>query len=136
MMATRFKLAFINIVIALGVGAIIWVQWPEAMKSHSIGAGYEQGAGASIYLALLLTGIPALIYAVFVYVTLTHWLFRPDELKAHRARRQMIITLCKLHRRGVILMKRHPQNSKSIVRYRNYNRRRRPGGLHRDCGGR
>ncbi len=87
MMATRFKLAFINIVIALGVGAIIWVQWPEAMKSHSIGAGYEQGAGASIYLALLLTGIPALIYAVFVYVTLTHWLFRPDELKAHRARR-------------------------------------------------
>jgi hypothetical protein len=86
-MMTRFKIIFVNSVIALGVGVIIWWQWPEAMKSHSIGAGYEQGTGASIYLAVLMTGIPALIYAVAVYVTLTHWLFRTDELKAYRARR-------------------------------------------------
>jgi hypothetical protein len=85
-MKTRLKLAFINTVIALGVIAIIWVQWPEAMKSHSYGAGYEQGVGASVYLAILMTGIPALLYAVAVHVTLTHWLFRPDELKAYRAR--------------------------------------------------
>jgi len=86
-MKTRIKIIIINIVIALGVGAIIWVQWPEAMKSRSIGVGYEQGLGASIFLAVLMTGIPALFYAVVVYLVLSHWLFGPDELKAYRARR-------------------------------------------------
>jgi hypothetical protein len=86
-MKTRSKIIFINVVIALGVGAIIWVQWPDAMKSHSIGAGYEQGLAESIFLAALMTGIPALFYAVVVYLLLSHWLFRPDELKAYRARR-------------------------------------------------
>lgn len=86
-MKTPYKIAFINIMIALGVGAIIWVFWPEAMANHSIGAGYEQGLGARLFLAALITGIPALIYAVLVHVTLSHWLFRPDELKAYRARK-------------------------------------------------
>jgi hypothetical protein len=86
-MKTRSKIIFINVVITLGVGAIIWVQWPDAMKSHSIGAGYEQGLAASIFLAALMTGIPALLYSVVVYLLLSHWLFRPDELKAYRARR-------------------------------------------------
>jgi hypothetical protein len=86
-MMTRIKLAFINIVIALGVGAIVWVQWPEAMTSHTIGAGYEQGLGARVFMAALMTGIPALLYAVGVHLALTHWLFAPDELKAYRARR-------------------------------------------------
>jgi hypothetical protein len=85
-MMTRFKIMFIYSVIALGLGVIIWWQWPEAMKSHGIGAGYEQSTGASIYLAVLMTGIPALLYAVAVYVSLTHWLLRPGELKAYRAR--------------------------------------------------
>jgi len=84
---TRLKLLFINVVIALGVGAIIWLFWPEAMASHSVGAGYEQGLGARVFLAVLMTGIPALLYAVFMHITLTHWLFAPDELKTYRARR-------------------------------------------------
>jgi len=84
---TRLKLVFINAVILVGVAIIVWVQWPEAMKSHAIGAGYEQGLGASIFLAVLMTGIPALLYAVAVHVTLSHWLFAPDELKLYRARR-------------------------------------------------
>jgi hypothetical protein len=86
-MNTRIKIIFINTVIALGVGAIIWVFWPQAIANHSIGAGYEQGLGARLFLAALMMGIPALIYAVFVYVSLSHWLFRPGELKAYRARR-------------------------------------------------
>jgi hypothetical protein len=86
-MKTRSKIIFINVVITLGVGAIIWVQWPDAMKSHSIGAGYEQGLAASIFLAALMTGIPALFYAVVAYLLLSHWLFRSDELKTYRARR-------------------------------------------------
>lgn len=84
---TRIKLAFMNMVIVLGVAAIVWVQWPEAMKSHAIGAGYEQGLGASIFLAVLLTAFPALLYAVAVHIALKHWLFAPNELKAYRARR-------------------------------------------------
>ena len=83
---TRLKIIFIYSVIALGVGVIICWQWPEAMKRHSIGAGYEQSTGASIYLAVLMTGIPALLYAVAVYVSLTHWFFRSGELKSYRAR--------------------------------------------------
>jgi hypothetical protein len=86
-MKTRSKIIFINVVIALGVGAIIWVQWPEAMKTRSIGAGYEQALGARLFLAALMTGIPALIYAIFVYVSLSHFLFSPGELKAYRARK-------------------------------------------------
>lgn len=87
MFVTRVKIIFINTVIALGVAVIVWVQWPEAMTSHSIGAGYEQSMGARVFLAILMTGIPALLYAVVVYLLLSHWLFRPDELKAYRARR-------------------------------------------------
>jgi undecaprenyl pyrophosphate phosphatase UppP len=86
-MKTAYKIAFINVIIALGVGAIIWVFWPDAIANHSIGLGYEQGVGARLFLAVLITGIPALIYAVFAYVTLSHWLFRPGELNAYRARR-------------------------------------------------
>jgi hypothetical protein len=86
-MKTRIKLAFVNAVILLGVAVIVWVQWPEAMADHAIGAGYDQGMGARVYLAILMTGIPALLYAVVVYLLLSHWLFRPDELKAYRARR-------------------------------------------------
>jgi hypothetical protein len=86
-MITRIKIVFINIVIALGVGVIVWWQWPEAMKSHVIGAGYDPGYGASVFLAVLMCGIPALLYAVAVHVGLTHMLFAPDELRAYRARR-------------------------------------------------
>jgi hypothetical protein len=86
-MITRLKISFINIVIALGVGVIVWWQWPEAMKSHTIGAGYDPGYGASVFLAVLMCGIPALLYAVAVHVGLTHMLFAPDELRAYRARR-------------------------------------------------
>jgi hypothetical protein len=86
-MKTSYKLAFVNTVIAIGVIVIVWVQWPDAMKTRSIGIGYEQGMGASVYLAILMTGIPALIYAIGAHVVLTHFLFRPGELKAHRARR-------------------------------------------------
>jgi hypothetical protein len=87
MTITRTKLVFINSVILLGVAVIVWVQWPEAMNPPRIGAGYDQGVGARVYLAILMTGIPALLYAVVVYLLLSHWLFRPDELKAYRARR-------------------------------------------------
>jgi hypothetical protein len=86
-MKTRIKLAFVNAVILGGVAVIVWVQWPEAMADHAIGAGYDQGVGARVYLAILMTGIPALLYAVVVYLLLSHWLFRPDELKVYRARR-------------------------------------------------
>jgi hypothetical protein len=86
MTITRIKLVFINTIIVLGVAVIVWVQWPEAMKNHSIGAGYDEGMGTAVYLAVLMTGIPALLYAVAVHVTLTHWLFAPDELKTYRAR--------------------------------------------------
>jgi hypothetical protein len=86
-MLTRLKITFINTVIVLGSLAIVWIQWPEAMKPKGYGGGYDQGLATSIYLAVLLTGIPVLLYAVAVHVGLSHWLFQPGELKAYRARK-------------------------------------------------
>ena len=83
---TGLKLALTNAVIVIGSLVIIVVQWPEAMKPRGYGGGYDQGPAASIFLALLLTGIPVVLYAVGVHVALSHWLFRPGELKAYRAR--------------------------------------------------
>lgn len=86
-MKTGLKLALMNFVIVFGSLAIIVAQWPEAMKPRGYGGGYEQGQASAVFLAVLLTGIPALLYASFVHVALSHCLFRPDELKAYRARR-------------------------------------------------
>jgi hypothetical protein len=86
-MKTRLKLAFVNVVILVGVAFIVWELWPQAMTDHSIGAGYDEGIGARVYLAILMTGIPALGYAVVAYLLLSHFLFKPDELKIYRARR-------------------------------------------------
>jgi hypothetical protein len=87
-MKTRLKLVLVNAVILCGSLLIIWVQWPEAMQRHGDGHGFEPGFGSSVYLAVLLTGIPVLLYAVAVHViaTQTHWLFAPDELQEYRAR--------------------------------------------------
>lgn len=86
-MKTGIKLAFMNGVVVLGAVAIIITQWPEAMKPRGYGGGYEQGKASAVFLAVLLTGIPAVLYAAFAHLALSHWLFRPDELKAYRARR-------------------------------------------------
>jgi hypothetical protein len=87
-MATRLKIIFVNAVIVAGSLAIIWVQWPEAMKPHGYGnAAYEPGLASRVFLAVLLTGIPVLLYAVAVHVALGHFLFKPGELTLHRARK-------------------------------------------------
>lgn len=85
-MKTAVKLAFMNGVVVLGSLAIIVLQWPEAMKPRGYGGGYEQGQASAVFLAVLLTGIPAVLYAAFAHLALSHWLFAPDELKAYRAR--------------------------------------------------
>jgi hypothetical protein len=85
-MKTGLKLAFMNGVVLLGSLAIVVLQWPEAMKPRGYNGGYEQGQASAVFLAVLLTGIPAVLYAAFVHLALSHWLFRPDELKAYRAR--------------------------------------------------
>jgi hypothetical protein len=85
---TRLKLAFINLVIVVGAAAIIWMQWPEAMKPHGYGyAAYEPGLASRVFLAILLTGIPVLLYAVVAHVFLSHFLFAQGEVKAFRARK-------------------------------------------------
>ena len=86
-MKTGIKLAFMNAWLSLARSPIIVAQWPEAMKPRGYGGGYEQGAASAVFLAVLLTGIPAVLYAAFAHLALSHWLFRPDELKAYRARR-------------------------------------------------
>jgi hypothetical protein len=85
---TRLKIALTNFVIVLGSLAIIWVQWPEAMKPHGYGYGaYEPGLASRVFLAVLLTGIPVLLYAVAVHIALGHFLFAPGELTLYRARK-------------------------------------------------
>jgi hypothetical protein len=85
MMKTGLKLGFMNGVVVLGSLAIVVLQWPEAMKPRGYG-NYQQGQASAVFLAMLLTGIPAVLYAAFAHLALSHWLFAPDELKAYRAR--------------------------------------------------
>jgi hypothetical protein len=40
-----------------------------------------------VFLAVLLTGIPVLLYAVAVHIALGHFLFAPGELTLYRARK-------------------------------------------------
>jgi hypothetical protein len=66
---------------------IIIFEWPEAIKTHGYGnIAYEEGFGTSIFLAILLTGILVLLYAVGVHIVLSHWMFEEGELKEYRAR--------------------------------------------------
>lgn len=88
-MKTGLKLAFMNGVVILGALAIIVLQWPEAMKPRGYNGGYEQGQASAVFLAVLLTGIPAVLYAAFVHLALSHWLFAPDELKDYHARKRV-----------------------------------------------
>ena len=88
-MITALKLWFIYVIMAAGAAAIIWFQWPEAMKPHGYSGGYDQGPAAAIFLAVILTAIPVVLYVLAVHVTLSHWLFRPGEMTAYRARQRV-----------------------------------------------
>jgi hypothetical protein len=91
---TRLKLAFINAVIVLGAIAIAVLQWPEAVKNSGFGAsGYNQGLTGTIMLAVLMAGIPIVLFAAAAYLALTHLLFRRGELDEYR-KRKIIETLC------------------------------------------
>jgi hypothetical protein len=91
-MKTSFKIAIVNIVVVMGSVAIILALWPEAIKPRSYGGGYEQGWASAFFLAAVLTGIPTVMYAAIAHLALSQLLFKPGELKAHRAR-QLIESL-------------------------------------------
>lgn len=92
-MRTRSKIIFINSVMALGAVAIIAMQWPDAMKSHSWGnEAYDASLSSRAFLAVILTGIPVVLYATMIYVLLSHVLFKPGELRAYKAR-QLLDTI-------------------------------------------
>jgi hypothetical protein len=91
---TRFKLAFVNAVIVLGAIAIAVMQWPEAVRNSGFGAsGYHQGLTGTIMLAVLMAGIPIVLYAAAAYLILTHLLFRRGELDEYR-KRKIIESVC------------------------------------------
>ncbi|MHB8267477.1 hypothetical protein [Bradyrhizobium sp.] len=85
---TRLKLAAINIVIVLGAIVIAYVQWPEAVKNSGFGTGgYNQGMIGTILLAILMAGIPIILFAIVAHLGLTWLLFRPGELEDYKARK-------------------------------------------------
>jgi hypothetical protein len=91
---TRLKLAFVNAVIVLGAIAIAILQWPEAVKNSGFGAsGYNQGLTGTIMLAVLMAGIPIVLFAAAAYLALTHVLFRRGELDDYR-KRKIIESVC------------------------------------------
>jgi uncharacterized membrane protein len=61
---TRLKLGFITAVIVVGAIAIAVLQWPEAVKNSGFGSGgYNQGLTGTIMLAVLMAGIPIVLFA-------------------------------------------------------------------------
>jgi hypothetical protein len=85
---TRLKLAFINAVIVLGSIVIAVLQWPEAVKNSGFGSGgYNQGLTGAIMLAVLMAGIPIVLFAAATYLALTHLLFRRGEIDEYKKRK-------------------------------------------------
>jgi hypothetical protein len=91
---TRLKLAFVNAVIVLGAIAVAAMQWPEAVKNSGFGAsGYNQGLTGTVMLAVLMAGIPIVLFAAGAYLALTHLLFRRGELDEYK-KRKIIESVC------------------------------------------
>jgi hypothetical protein len=94
---TRFKLAwigakmaFINVVIVAGAVVIVFVQWQEATKNSGFGSGgYNQGIAGTIFLAVLLAGIPIILWGVVAYLGLSWLLLRHGEKEQWEAHRLM-----------------------------------------------
>jgi hypothetical protein len=85
---TRLKQFFINAVIVLGALVIVYVQWPEALKNSGFGSGgYNQGMIGTVLLAILMAGIPIIIFAIVAHLALAWLLFRPGELEEYKARK-------------------------------------------------
>ncbi len=84
----RLRLGFIALVIAAGVIAIAFLQWPQAVRSSGYGSGtYAQGPVDTMLLAALMIGIPAVLFAVVAYLGLSWLLFRPGEMERFRRHR-------------------------------------------------
>ena len=82
---TGLKLAFVNTTIVLGSVAIAVMQWFEAVKNSGFGTGgYNQGLTGTILLAVVMAGIPIVLFAAAVHLALSHLLFRPGELDSYR----------------------------------------------------
>jgi len=85
---TRFKQFLINAVIVVGALAIAYVQWPEALKNSGFGSGgYNQGMIGTVLLAILMAGIPIIIFAIVAHLGLAWLLYRPGELEDYKARK-------------------------------------------------
>jgi hypothetical protein len=88
MLATRLKIIFINVVIVLGSLVIAVLQWPEAVKNGAFGPSrYNQGPMGTIMLAVLMAGIPIVLFAAATYLALTHLLFRRGEIDDYKKRK-------------------------------------------------
>ena len=88
MLATRLKIIFINAVIVLGSIVIAVLQWPEAVKNSGFGPSrYNQGPTGTIMLAVLMAGIPIVLFAAATYLALTHLLFRRGEIDDYKKRK-------------------------------------------------
>src|ERR1700680_1844675 len=88
MLATRLKIIFINAVIVLGSLVIAVLQWPEAVKNNDFWSSrYDQGLMGTIMLAVLMAGIPIVLFAAAAYLALTHLLFRRGEIDDYKKRK-------------------------------------------------
>jgi hypothetical protein len=85
---TRFKQILINAVIVVGALVIAYFQWQEALKSSGFGSGgYHQGMIGTVLLAILMAGIPIILFAIVAHLGLTWLLFRSGELEDYKARK-------------------------------------------------
>lgn len=82
------RVGFINLVIIAGAAAIAWAQWPVAVQNSGFGSsGYSQGLVGTILLAILMAGIPIIIWAVIVHAGLSWLLMRPNEVEEYKTRK-------------------------------------------------
>jgi len=84
----RLRTLFVNLVVAAGVLAIVWLQWPQAVQSNCFAAsGCSQGVVGTVLLEIIMAGIPAILFAIVAHAGLTWLLFRPKEVADYRRRK-------------------------------------------------
>ena len=85
---TWLKLAIIKTIIVIGSIVILIAQWHDSMKESQFGNdSFNQGEIGAIFLAVVMSGIPIVVFAVATYLVLSFLLFGRGELEEYQAKK-------------------------------------------------
>lgn len=87
---TLIKLILVRLVVVVSAGVVFALQWDSAMHKETYGSeAFNPGPIWKFFLSMIMSGIPAVFFAVCSYLILAHFAFRRGELDDFYARRRV-----------------------------------------------